>query len=241
MILKKSAPGSPAGAVLSVLLIAAASLSIGSPAFGASSCPPLRHGYGPYDYRTATPDQRRLVEGAHFFSAVENLESNAKHPSKGYIVVPGSEIDYTLRAFPNHMRALYALARLGIRDNTDSPPGVKAPIPCYFENSVTFRPDDVRARVIYGIYLAKRGRPAEAIEQLKIAKEAGELDANTSYNMGLILLDLGRKEEALEAAHHAYRLGFPLPGLKNRLQREGAWREPIEPIDGDAQKNESSR
>jgi hypothetical protein len=41
-----------------------------------------------------------------------------------------------------------------------------------------------------------------------------------------MLLDFGEPDRALEHAHRAYALGYPLPGLRNRLKRAGAWREP---------------
>ena len=51
-------------------------------------------------------------------------------------------------------------------------------------------------------------------------------NANVHYNLGLAYVDLKRYDKALDSAHAAYRLGFPFPGLKNKLQRVGAWREP---------------
>ena len=48
--------------------------------------------------------------------------------------------------------------------------------------------------------------------------------AEIHYNLGLIYLELGDADRALEQAHAAYALGYPLPGLRNRLQRMGKWR-----------------
>jgi hypothetical protein len=60
-------------------------------------CPTFRPSYGPFDYRTITKEQIVLVEGAHFFPNVENLRDGTPHPNRGYALVPGAEIDYTLR------------------------------------------------------------------------------------------------------------------------------------------------
>ncbi|PKO55841.1 MAG: hypothetical protein CVU28_05040 [Betaproteobacteria bacterium HGW-Betaproteobacteria-21] len=80
-------------------------------------------------------------------------------------------------------------------------------------------------KVIYGNYLIKSGKAEKAIAQFQAAiGDAGE-DANVYYNLGLAYIELKKYDLALENAHMAYRLGFPLPGLKNRLQRAGAWRE----------------
>ena len=60
------------------------------------ACGDLQNAYGPYDYRTATEFQKHLVEGAHFTPEVESLKG-----ARGSATV-GGDIDYTLRAFPNH-------------------------------------------------------------------------------------------------------------------------------------------
>lgn len=192
-------------------------------------CPTLRHGYGPYDYRSATREQLRLVEGAHFFPNVENLRENTPHPNRGYIVVPGSEIDYTLRAFPNHHRALMAVSKLALRDKTDRPKGLKAPVDCYFESALKFRPDDSYVPMIYGIHLSKKGRTAEALEYFDKAKALGDDSANLHYNLGLAYFQAKRYDDALASAHKAYAAGFPLSGLKNMLQRAGKWQD--KPVD----------
>lgn len=192
-------------------------------------CPELRHGYGPYDYRTATPDQKQLVEGAHFFPAVENLKRKALHPNRGYVVVVGGELDYTLRAFPNHPRALNALSRLSIRDKSNMPEGTKATVECYFASAIRFRPDDSEVRMVYGIHLLRIGQNEKAIEQLKKAEEMGAVSANAYYNLGLAYFDLKRYPESLAAAQNAYGMGFPLPGLKKKLTAAGIWRDPPSP------------
>src|SRR5437867_1540176 len=63
---------------------------------------PFQNAYGPFDYRTATGDQKTIVEAHHFTSEVESLHA-------GITGSIGAEIDYTLRAFPNHPRALMAM------------------------------------------------------------------------------------------------------------------------------------
>lgn len=50
------------------------------------------------------------------------------------------------------------------------------------------------------------------------------------YNLGLIYLDLGDTTNALERAHAAYGLGYPLPGLRNRLTRMGKWTPAPSPL-----------
>ncbi len=43
------------------------------------------------------------------------------------------------------------------------------------------------------------------------------------YFLGLILVDEKKYEEALRHARIAYELGYPLPGLKNKLKKLGKW------------------
>ena len=195
-----------------------------------SGCPALlRHSYGPYDYRTITKEQIVLVEGAHFFPDVENLRDGVAHQSRGYALVPGAEIDYTLRAFPNHHRALMSLSRLSIRDKTERPKGVKANVDCYFKAAMDFRDNDSTVYLIYGIHLSKKGKASEALEYLDKAKALGDDSVNLQYNLGLAYFQAKRYREALDAAHKAYAAGFPLEGLRNMLKRSGKWEEPKPP------------
>jgi len=43
------------------------------------------------------------------------------------------------------------------------------------------------------------------------------------YNLGLVLIATGDTKRAAQHARQAYALGYPLPGLKQKLQRMGAW------------------
>lgn len=204
--------------LLSTISVMAAGYSTG--------CPILRHGYGPYDYRTITKEQIVLVEGAHFFPNVENLKEGTIHPNRGYVVSPGKEIDYTLRAFPNHHRALMAMSRLSIRDKTNRPNGSATTVDCYFKLAMDFRPDDSYVFLTYGIHLLRKANTKEAIEYFAKAKELGDDSAMINYNLGLAFFQAKRFDESLDAAHKAYAAGFPLDGLKNMLKRAGKWSEP---------------
>ncbi len=181
-------------------------------------CGQLTNGYGPYDYRTAKPGQRRLVEDHHFTSQVERLE-------KGQSSYLGDDIDYTLRAFPNHPRALMAMRRLSERLKTPFPKGAKFHVECYFERAVRFAPDDATAHTLYGLYLTSHGKREDALARLRMADGLQKDSADVHYNLGLAYFSLGEHAKALEHAHQAYALGFPLPGLKNKLKQAGTWRD----------------
>src|SRR4051794_26054278 len=69
-----------------------------------SQCGSLANAYGPFDYRSTDKTALNMVEGPHFPPKVEALISGNSGPI-------GAELGYTLRAFPNHHRALLAVMR----------------------------------------------------------------------------------------------------------------------------------
>jgi len=174
--------------------------------------------WGPFDYRTQK-ENLAIVENVHFTRRIENLEPERGNP-------PGDDLRYTLGAYPNHPRALRAMARLAEREKREKPTGAAYTITCYFDRAIRFRPDDGTVRMIYGVFLGRRGAKTQAIEQLEIARNLVGDDPNLHYNMGLVYFDLKDFPRSLEHAHKAYSLGFPLPGLKNKLQKAGKWQEP---------------
>jgi tetratricopeptide (TPR) repeat protein len=185
---------------------------------GDFACGPLQNAYGPFDYRS-DKDKLPIVEGAHFTTEVANLiKGNTAER-------PGGDIDYTLRAFPNHPGALMSMVRLGEKEKTAKPKGSRYTVECWLYRAVRFRDNDATVKMIYATYLAKNGSNAAALKQLNEAVQLGEDSANLQYNIGLVYFNLGKYDEALNHAHVAYRAGFPLPGLRDKLKKAGKWRE----------------
>jgi len=185
-----------------------------------SICGSLSNGFGPYDYRTERGNPLNLVESAHFTPKVEALVSgNSSSTAIG-------DIDYTLRAFPNHHRALISITRLTERAKSPQPPGFTRPAECYFERAVRWRPDDTVARMLYAQYLYLWKRPDEAKAQLERAAHDARDNPMTHYNIGLVYFEGGDLDHALLQAHKAYALGFTRPELRERLKQSGRWREP---------------
>jgi len=169
----------------------------------------------------ANPDDRQnliVVERYHFTPNVERL-------IRGESGSLGADLDYTLQHFPNHARALATMARLGLRDKTPQPQGAKFSIACYFDRAIRFRPDDAQVRSTFGGYLLALGQDDHALEQLQAAARLAPGNAATHYNLGLLYLKRQDYPHAREAAQRAYRLGFPLPGLRSRLQAAGQWQD----------------
>jgi tetratricopeptide (TPR) repeat protein len=180
------------------------------------ACGDLTNGYGPYDYRS-DKDKLKVVNDYHFSPDVEFLRAG----QSGHI---GNDLDYVLRAFPNHHRALRSLDLLGRKSKTENPGGTHWSVECYFDRAIRFRKDDAMVRMLYGIYLVSRTRKNEGIAQLRAAETLGASGANFHYNLGLAYFELGQHDAALQHAKKAYDLGFPLPGLRDKLKRAGKWR-----------------
>lgn len=182
-------------------------------------CGPLQNAYGPYDYRS-NKDKLRVVEAYHLTPEVVNLVAG----STGMV---GGDLDYTLRASPNHHIALMAMVRLGEKQKSVKPGGAKYTVECYLQRAVRFSNDDENVRIIYAYYLSKAGKRTDALNQLDVAAQIGSDSANENYNMGLIYYNLKEYDKALTYAHKAYSFGFPLPGLRDKLKRAGKWTEPV--------------
>lgn len=186
-----------------------------------SGCGSLENSYGPYDYRIERDGRLKIVEQYHFTPNVESLV-------RGNSGSVGGELSYTLRASPNHHRALLAMIRLGEKLKSPHPLGSGYSVECWFERALRFRPDDNTARLIYATFLMKDGRNPEAVRQLEVATATAADNAFTQYNAGLIYFDMKNFDAALIQAHRAYGLGFPQPGLRDQLQSVGKWKEPTE-------------
>ena len=185
------------------------------------TCGRLINGYGPFDYRS---DKKELpvVEFHHLTAPVLSLKSGQTG------VHPGGDLDYTLRAFPNHPLALVAMVRLGEKTGMKKPKGARYPVECYLYRAWRFRNEDPMVRMIYGAYLAKRGRTKEALAHLEDARKMGEESGNFFYNLGLIYFDLKEYDRSLLCAHQAYAKGFALPGLREKLKKVGQWSDPLD-------------
>lgn len=195
-----------------LLLLASAST------YAAPYCGDLKNAYGPFDYRLRgeLASNLQLVEGAHFAPEVEKLISG----QSGTI---GADLDYILRAFPNHARALSSMARFALQSKSTKAGGLKWTFECYFDRAIRFQPDDPAPRSIYGAYLLRKGRTSDALEQLSEAVALAPDDPKANYNLGLGYFEKKDYEQAKLYAKKAYALGFPLQGLKTKLTNVKKW------------------
>jgi tetratricopeptide (TPR) repeat protein len=197
---------------LTVVACASLLLSASLQAQDVPGCGALQNAYGPFDYRdpVSKRDNLPIVETFHFTPDVESL----RHGSSGTVL---GDLKYTLRAFPNHHRALRSIARYALEGGQipyeDSIPSAD----CYFARAIAFRPDDEAVHVIYANYLFKRGERAQAREQYEEALRLAPESAEINYVAGLFFVDAGDLARAKKLAQVAYDSGYPLPGLKKKI------------------------
>jgi tetratricopeptide (TPR) repeat protein len=195
---------------------------LASPAFAnpEKECGSLEWNYGPYDYRTATAQQRKLVESAHFPLETEQLKS----APTGSL---GADIKYTLSVFPNHPRALLAMERLVLKEKHNPASGAKYTVECFYERALRFKPDDHIPRLFYVNYLIRNNKQLdEARRQLDYVAESTRDDPLAQFNAGMLYMDMQDYDKALIQAHRVIAMGFDRRELRDRLTAAGRWTEP---------------
>lgn len=183
---------------------------------------PFVNNHGPFDYRTERGPKLKIVEDYHFNSKVESLIGGQSGSIEG-------DLAYTLRAFPNHHRALISMKNLALRMKSAKRGPETLPLECYFVRALRFRPDDTLVRLIYAQFLSASARKPEAVGQLDQAAAAAKDNPFSHYNIGLVYLEAGDYDKALAQAHRAMALGFERPEIKQRLQAVNRWSDPAPP------------
>lgn len=187
------------------------------------ACGSLENNFGPFDYTNVehltarNGFQIRDVERNHF---TPDVEAGIRGVSSRHAA---AAIDYTLRAWPNHHRALLAITRIALRAKTERPVGSRYTIDCWFDRAQRNAPHDGMVAAIFSTYLAKRGRKQEALEQAAIASELSPDSRNVHYNVSVAYLELKEYAKAKEHALRAEELGHPHSGVKKQLQKIGKW------------------
>ena len=175
--------------------------------------------FGPFDYNDPEDRSQRLyaVESFHFTQEVEELRA-------GKSGTVAADLNYTLISFPNHHRALNSIARLESSKGDMS--GAKYSVDCYFDRAMRWRPNDAAVRGIYANYLYRKNDLAGARLQYEEALRLSPTAPELCYNAGLFFFALKDYARARALAKVAYAGGYPLPGLRSKLQAAGAWSEP---------------
>lgn len=182
--------------------------------------------YGPFDYRQGRTTLRQnlsIVEEYHFRP---EMQREAMRGEGSWF-----QMDYTLRAFPNHAPALFLIGIMEQKITNYKTEYLKklqrrndySPAGCYFERAIRFAPDDPNVYNAYGRFLALSKFYDKAIEAFKTAVKLAPKVASAHYNLGLAYYAAGKFDESAKAARKAYSLGYKKPQLRTRLKRNGHW------------------
>lgn len=214
--------------LITLLLLGTASISHGGPIGHApwvgytlegAPCKGGSENFGPFDYllRSQLQGELGIVERHHFTPEVEQL-------IKGHTSLsPLGDLGYTLKAWPNHHRALYSVIQYRASSWPSPHPARYPPAECYLKRAIKFSPKDATTRMLYGILLQRTGHMADALTAYETALKLDPDNVQIKYNLALLLVDLEKFSEARTYANELYGRGFPLPGLKNKLKAAGQW------------------
>ena len=183
---------------------------------------PFKSWFGPFDYRTAPKGALENVETHHFTPQVEQM---IRGVTTG-VTDMGKDVAYVLGVFPNHHRALFTMMRLGERDRNEQPRGANLPIECWFDRAVRYARDDTVARLLYAMWLRKKGRTEDSLAQTRTAEQFAKENPLTHYNIGMSYFELGQYDKAAASAVRAREMGLSRPELIDRLKGAKKWVEP---------------
>lgn len=178
-------------------------------------------GYGPFDYTKASERGKMpIVETRHFTPEVENHIRG----KSGYLT---GDLDYTLRAIPNHHKALLSTIRYQLKLNNkllakNEP--LMTPVECYLQRAIHFSPADTSSVSLYAYYLKEIGEFEKSAKTYQHALAISPNNAKIEYAYSQLLIQQKQYDEALEYAKKAYAHGTPPPKLKNQLIKLGVWK-----------------
>ena len=175
---------------------------------------PLTNAYGPWDFTNPSHSSKiPIVLKVHFTAEVERLISGAT----GSLM---HDLDYTLRAVPNYHRALHAVAKFyRSTPNSHDFIGKYWTTDCYFKRAIYFQPKDATSRMLFASHLHLSEKHESAEKEYQAALQIQPYNVEIHYNLGLLYVDMDRIADAEKHAKIAYDNGFPLDGLKNKIQR----------------------
>jgi tetratricopeptide (TPR) repeat protein len=196
--------------------------------------------FGPYDYYDPPPGGLSVVERVHLAARTKEFAR------KGDWCAYWADLDYTLRAFPNHPRALQAMTEfletgracsemhgrrsanpVDLAQEMEKRAWEERTTDYYFKEGIKFRPQYAETRMLYGNYLRSKNRYQDALEQYTAAEKLKPGSSELYHQLGLLYLDMKDTKKAAAAAQKAYKLGNPPPDLKDKLIQAGAWNEPV--------------
>jgi hypothetical protein len=226
-----------------VALAYASEASAGGVPYGADMAPDDPQ-FGPFDYYTTMAANVSVVERVHMGFIITEAKKSQNHCYLWH------NLDYTLRALPNHPQALQEMATYleygmacheSVKMEYDAYRTVREIMEGrwqmndaedYFRVALNFRTRDTRVlprhaetHVLYADWLRKKGRRDDAMKQYDMAHKLKPEFANTYYGLGMLYLDMMDLPKAVENARKAYSLGKPPAELRDRLITANAWQD----------------
>jgi tetratricopeptide (TPR) repeat protein len=182
--------------------------------------PPVEEGprqnrdyYDPNELRR-DPGIYRGVERAHITGGGYR-EFKAKRYQQAY-----GHVEFALRYYPNNPKALLLLSDVCVKWKSPT-----CDADGWFERAIELNPNIAQTYSIRALHLQRTGRQKEALESYKTALQLDPNSLNAHYNLGLLYFDMGQYALSNEHAQRSYALGAPYPGLRDKLQRAGKWKE----------------
>lgn len=176
---------------------------------------------GPWDYL-----QRRKWAGPLASIEEHHFNRNVELLIRGISTEPMGDIDFTLRAFPNHHRALTSAVNFRVRNKRWPQTSKGRQAECYLQRAIAFSPKDPTLHPLLAHVLHRLNKPTQALVSYRKAIADHPRDVMLKYNMGLALTDIKQYKQASRIATEIYAADFPLPALKRRLVAAGEWKEP---------------
>jgi tetratricopeptide (TPR) repeat protein len=207
---------------LSVLALLGASAMAQAEAKVEPTCVRLDRSEGLNDYRMHTSSKE--LQWAIQDGVRNHLDPARKRLRAGeFTEYTLADIVFILRHWPNHLPALQALIDYDLGGGR--PYGYEA-TECYFEHALEFAPDDRNVILAKAYWRLKKGDRKTALSLYQDVLELDPESADAHYNLGLLYFDMSDFPKARDHAKAAYEAGFPLPGLRKKLERAGQWDTP---------------
>ena len=135
------------------------------------------------------------------------------------------DIDFALKRIPNHRDCLVPLVKYQAKKGYPFfPEEAKYPsADCYIRNAQSLFPHDMYLWSLQGLNYYYHDDFEAAAKTFQQVVDKQPKNAEAYYNLGLARFQMKDYKASADAAKQAYALGFPLNGLKRKLQKAGAW------------------
>lgn len=189
----------------------------------------------PYDFYSA---ETRITTGSFkggLLHVVEkyHFNDNVKALKKGQSAYLPADLDFILSTIPNHPRALdlystyqqrYKTSKNFREERYTRKPRYTAD--CLFDRAVKVYPDHGETWMVWGIHLHRLTDYQGAVERYKRAISLGYATAPLHNNLGLSYFELGQYAAADKHERIASKLGYPLKGLRSKLNKQAQAKTP---------------